>query len=62
MIFSEIEVIDGEQYVKIEMLENEVSKNKILQQRIDKAIKYINTHYLEPNDTKLIIILKGEDK
>lgn len=31
-----------------------------LQQRIDKAIEYINTHYLNANEPKLLNILKGD--
>lgn len=77
MIFSKIEIIDGEQYVKIEMLKNEVAKNKDLQQRIDKAIDYIEKEYYKEHDRPLenlclknctyepslvvLGILKGED-
>lgn len=40
MIFSEVEIIDGECYVKMEMLENEIAKNKRQEQALNEIKEY----------------------
>lgn len=77
MKFSKIEIIDGEQYVKIDLLEEELKQNKLLQQEnqqlkeiIEKTIEYIETHkrkneFLELNEwgtREFLEILKGNEE
>ena len=39
-----------------------IKKCEDYKQRIDKAIEYINTHYLNANEPELLNILNGDDE
>lgn len=49
MVFSKIEIIDSKQYVEINMLENEIRKNKNLEQSLNEINKLFDKWEKELN-------------